>query len=143
MAIESRDDEGTLALVEEGLSVGKAKVNTGRVDVRTITDTFQQTVDVELQHDATSVTRVPIGREVAVVPQIRTEGDVTIVPVLEEILVIEKRLFLKEEIHIRRTSETEHVESLVTLRRQRAVVERQDATGNPASQRETTRKQND
>jgi stress response protein YsnF len=58
-------------------------------------------------------------------PGIRTEGDVTIVPVLEEVLVVEKRLLLKEELHIRRGVETETVEVPVTLRKQRAVVERE------------------
>ena len=131
MAKTHDHSEGAIPLVEEGLTVTKTRVNTGRVDVRTLTDTFEQKVEAALQRDATSVTRVPVGREVDVAPQIRTEGDLTIVPVLEEILVVEKRLFLKEEIHIRRTSETEHVESHVTLRRQRAVVERQDASGVP------------
>lgn len=43
-------------------------------------------------------------------PEIRTEGDVTIVPVLEEVLVVEKRLVLKEELHIRRRVAAETVE---------------------------------
>ena len=46
---------------------------------------------------------MPIDRQVDVAPKIRIEGDLTIVPVLEEILVVEKRLILKEEVHIRRT----------------------------------------
>jgi stress response protein YsnF len=45
--------------------------------------------------------------------------------VLEEVLVVEKRLVLKEELHIRRRVETETVEVPVTLRKQRAVVERE------------------
>jgi stress response protein YsnF len=57
---------------------------------------------------------------------VRTEGDVTILPVVEEVLVVETRLLLKEEIHVRRTATRETVEIPVTLRRQRAVVERVD-----------------
>ena len=53
------------------------------------------------------------------------ESDVTIVPVLEEVLVVEKRLVLKEEFHVRRCVETETVEVAVTLRKQRAIVERE------------------
>jgi stress response protein YsnF len=48
------------------------------------------------------------------------------VPVLEEVLVVEKRLVLKEELHIRRRATTETVEVPITLRKQRAVVERID-----------------
>jgi stress response protein YsnF len=72
------------------------------------------------------VTRVPIARIVETAPEIRTEGDLTIVPVLEEVLVVEKRLMLKEELHIRRRAATETVEVPVTLRKQRAIVERID-----------------
>lgn len=53
-----------------------------------------------------------------------------IIPVLEERLVVGKRLVLKDEVHNTRTSETDTVASHVTLRRQRAAVDRQDA-GNP------------
>ena len=74
-----------------------------------------QSVDVEIE-------RVQIDREVSSAPDIRTEGDLTIVPVLEEILVVEKRLVLREEIRIRRITRTEDVETPVTRRRQRAVV---------------------
>jgi stress response protein YsnF len=43
-----------------------------------------------------------MGRMVETAPEIRTESDVTILPVVEEVLVVEKRLVLKEELHIRR-----------------------------------------
>ena len=53
----------------------------------------------------------------------------TIIPVVEEVLVIEKRLVLKEELHIRRRIATETVEVPVTLRNQRAIVERETLEG--------------
>ena len=58
-------------------------------------------------------------------PQIRTEDEVTIIPVLEEVLVVEKRLMLKREIRIRKRATSETVEIPVTLRKQQAKVERQ------------------
>jgi stress response protein YsnF len=64
---------------------------------------------------------------------VRTEGDVTILPILEEVLVVEKRLVLKEELHIRRHLARENVEVPVTLRKERAVVERLTADGQPLS----------
>ena len=48
----------------------------------------------------------------------------TIVPVLEEVLIVEKRLVLKEELRIRRSRSQETEEIPVRLRKQRAVVER-------------------
>ena len=120
-----------IPLVEEVAHLTKERVSTGRVTVRTVTDAFDEKVEAELMRGAVSVTRVPIDREVTTIPQIRTEGNVTIVPVLEETLFVEKRLVLKEEIHIRRAARTEQFETPVTLRRQRAVVERREAAGIP------------
>jgi len=70
-------------------------------------------------------------------PEIRTEGDVTIVPVLEEVLVVEKRLVLKEELHIRRRIETETVEVPVILRKQRAIIEARIRMARPSTMRPT------
>jgi stress response protein YsnF len=61
---------------------------------------------------------------------------VLVIPVLEEVLVVEKRLVLREELRIRRTSASEAVEVPVTLRRQHAEIDRLPArateqTGKP------------
>ena len=130
-------DPDAIPLVEEVAHVAKERVSTGRVTVKTVTDAFDEKVGAELMREAVSVTRVPIDREVTTVPQIRTEGDVTIVPVLEEVLFVEKRLVLKEEIHITRTSGTDTFASHVTLRRQRAVVERHAGDASPDHEPET------
>ena len=124
---ETVEPVGTLELVAERLHVTKRRVVTGRVDVRTVTDTVEETVRSTLRGETVEVTRVPVDREVTVAPAIRTEGDTTIIPVLEEIVVVEKRLVLKEEVRIRRIARSDEVETTVPLRRQRAVVERHDA----------------
>jgi uncharacterized protein (TIGR02271 family) len=116
--------EEVIQLVEETASVGKRQVVTGRVRVQTVTDTIEELAHADVKRETVEVTRVPIDRMVETAPEIRTEGDVTIVPVLEEVLVVEKRLVLKEELHIRRRVAAETVEVPVTLRKQRAVVER-------------------
>ncbi len=116
-----------LQLVAEEADVSKRRVATGRVDIRTITDTVDEIVRSTVQGQTVAVTRVPIDRYVDAAPAVRTEGDVTIVPVIEEVLVIEKRLLLKEEVHITRTVHSEVVEQTVPLRRQRAVIERHEA----------------
>jgi stress response protein YsnF len=117
--------EEVIPLVEETATVGKRQVVNGRVRVQTVTDTLEELAHADLQRETVEVTRVPVDRMVETAPKIRTEGDVTIVPVLEEVLVVEKRLVLKEELHIRRKVETGTVEVPVTLRKQRAVVERE------------------
>lgn len=122
----------TVQIVEESARIGKRVIETGRVRVQTRTETTEKVLRETLRSDVVSVTRVPIDRVIAegeVAPAVRTENGVTIIPVLEEVLVVEKRLVLKEEVHIRQTTSGEAVEVPVTLRRQQAVVERVSGDG--------------
>jgi uncharacterized protein (TIGR02271 family) len=118
------NEERTVPLVEERLGIDKEQVGDGRVEVRSRTETVPTEMAFDLRQDAVQVDRVPIGRFVDDVPPVHTEGDLTIVPVLEERLVIEKKLFLVEEIHLRRktTFQTQRVEA--ELRKQNVTVER-------------------
>jgi uncharacterized protein (TIGR02271 family) len=127
----------TISVVEEQASVDKLD-RTSRVRVRTETETHDTTASAELQGVEIEITRVPMNREIASMPEVRTEGDVTVLPVVEEVLVVEKRLFLKEEVHVRHRKTNETVEVPVTLRRQNAVVERLDGTTTGASAVEPT-----
>ena len=116
--------EEILPLVEETATVEKHEIVTGKVRVRTITETLEELTKANLQSGTVEVTRVPIDKVVDMAPEIRTEGNLTIVPVLEEVLVVTKQLVLKEELHIRRRVKTEAVEVPITRRKQRAIVER-------------------
>ena len=113
-----------IPIVEEEAHVTKRAVETEHVRVRTFTSEEEVVVREELRREQVEVTRVPVDREVAEAPAIRTEGEVTIVPVLEERLVVEKRLFLVEELHLRRRVATEEVAVPTTLRRTQVDVER-------------------
>lgn len=116
-------------LLQEELRIDKRSTVTGKVRVRSVVDSIKDIARATLADEHVDVARVPIDREVETAPSIRTEGDVTIVPVMEEILVVEKRLVLKEELHIRRSITHDDVEVPVTLRKQRAVIERLTADG--------------
>lgn len=130
--MNSRED--VLQLVTEKATLEKRDVLTGRIRVSTRTEFTEEPVSAELAHEDVVVTRVPIEKPIETAPSIRTEGEVTIIPVIEEILVVEKRLFLKEEIHIRRTANTETVEVPVTLRKQSAVIERDNELQTPVEE---------
>ena len=117
-------DDLHIPIIEEDAWIEKRPVVTERVSIHTLTDEEQVVVSDELRREQVDITRVPVGREVAEAPAVRVEDDVTIVPVLEERLVVEKRLFLVEELHLRRILEVEAVELPATLRRTRVEVER-------------------
>jgi uncharacterized protein (TIGR02271 family) len=112
-----------LPLTEERLHVEKRRVGTGTVRVHTKVDVTQELVSQDLEAERVTVKRVPVDRYVEAVPQIRTEGDLTIIPVLEEVLVVETKLLLKEEIHLQRTIETETATQTVPIRKQRVVID--------------------
>lgn len=116
--------EEVLPVVEERALVGVRRVDAGRVRVRVVTETVDEPVTAALAGERVEVTRVPVGREVDALPAMRVEGDVTILPVVEEVLVVERRLVLREEVHLRRVAGTEQVDTTLPLRRQRVVIER-------------------
>lgn len=125
--------EQTIPLHEEVLSVGKRAVERARVRITTEVRERQETVEQELDRESVEVVRVPVGRPVDTAPEPRQEGDVLIVPVLEEELVVTKRLILKEELHIRKTVTRRTERITETLRSEVATVRRDDAPEPPTT----------
>jgi uncharacterized protein (TIGR02271 family) len=116
--------EARIPLHEEELSVDKRVVESGRVVISQATRSHQETVDELLNHQEVEVEHIAFDKPIDSMPSVRQEGDITIVPVVEEVLKIERRLVLKEEVHIRRVQRTERYQNTVTLRKQEAVVSR-------------------
>jgi stress response protein YsnF len=72
------------------------------------------------------VERVAVDRAVDSPVPVRHVGDTIIVPVLQEVLVVEKQLRLVEELHIRKKRSERRQPQTVTLRKEEATVERLD-----------------
>ena len=125
-------EETVLPVVEETLRLDKRVVETGRVRVSLSTEVEEEVLRETLRRRRAEVERLPIGREVSEMPRVRQEGNLLIIPVVEEVLVVEKRLVLKEEIHLRLTDEDVAVEQPATRRVQHAVVERVPPASGPA-----------
>ena len=123
------DETQSLQLLDETMSVSKRQVVTGHVKVITRTEVRDEVAEIALNRHRVDVTRVPVGHIVDGHPTVRTEGDTTIVPVVEERYVVVKQIYLKEELHIRHIVERDLVTAPVQLRRQHAVIERHDADG--------------
>jgi len=123
-------DQIAIPLYAEEVSIGKRQVVTGRVKVSTVTHSREELVEQLLRKERVEIERVPVGQIVQEVPQVREEGDLTIIPVVEETIFIERRLVLKEEVRIRRIHETHNHQECVILRRQEAVITRVPADSN-------------
>ena len=123
-------------LMEEHARIEKEPVATGRVRVRKLVDTIGEEARAVLEGERVEISRVAVDRVVDEAPSVRMEDGVMIVPVVEEVLFVEKRLVLKEELRIRRHPTTEAVALPVTLRRERAVVDRVDGGDHPSLHKE-------
>lgn len=119
------DDVQRFPVIEEEARITKRATETERVSVRTVPEQAEVLLHDQVMRETVAVVRVPIDREVAEAPAIRTEGDVTIVPVVEERAVVVKRLFLVEELHLTRRAVHEDVSIPATLRRTRVEVTRE------------------
>lgn len=116
-------DDAVLPVMEERLTITKDRRMTGRVRVSTTTETIDSTLPVELSGTEVHVVRVPIDRRIDEVPEITTSGELTIIPVVEERMVMTRELYLREEIHIRRIDFQDTQKVPVSVRRQTAHVE--------------------
>ena len=110
-------------LVEE-LEVQKRLVETGKVRITKVVHERETLVDEPLFHDKVAITRVPMQRVVDGPVPVREENGTTIISLVEEVLVVEKRWMLREEIHIRTQRIETHQPQRITLRSEDVHVER-------------------
>jgi uncharacterized protein (TIGR02271 family) len=114
-----------IPVIEEVLDVQKRRVETGGVRINKKVREREERIDEPVWQEEVDVRRVAINRVVdGPAPESRVEGDVMIVPVLEEVAVVRKQLVLKEELHITRRRVAERDSRTVTLRREEVAVER-------------------
>ena len=132
------DDEQTVVVpvVAEKLEVQKRKVEAGGVRIKKIVHEHEEVVDEPLIREEVQVKRVPINRVVDGPIPVRHVGNTMIISLLEEVLVVEKRLMLKEELHITKGEIETYKPQRVTLRTEEATIERVGApeqSGAPVS----------
>lgn len=117
-------EEVRIPVIREEAVVRTREVERGGVRVHKTVNEREEVVEQPTMREDVDVERVAIGRVIDTVPEVREEGDTLIIPVLEEMLVVEKRLVLKEEIRVtkRRTTETE--QARVVLNEEQVTIER-------------------
>jgi stress response protein YsnF len=138
----AEDAPVVVPVAEERLDVRKHVVEGGGVRVHKTVREREEVVDEPLMREEVSVRRVPVGRVVDGPVPVRHVGNTLIVSLLEEVLVVEKRLMLKEELHITKEEVETRKPQGVRLRSEEAFVERVDdpsaAEGRVADDEEIT-----
>lgn len=121
------DAEGRIIVpvIQEDVVIGKKLVETGKVRIlKTVTEQ-QETIDIPLVQEDIHVERIPINQYVETLPPaVRYEGDVTIISVVKEVLVVEKRLLLVEEVRVTKNKVQTNETQEVSLRTEDIQVER-------------------
>jgi uncharacterized protein (TIGR02271 family) len=116
-------EEIVVPVIREEATVRTRTVERGGVRVHKHVNEREETISQPVSRERVHVERVPIGRVVDTAPEVREEGDTLVIPVLEEVLVVEKRLMLKEEIRITRHRSEETEETRVVLREEEVTIE--------------------
>ncbi len=111
-------------VVAEELDVQKRVITTGGVRVTKQVQEREEVVDEPGYSEQVRVEHIPVNRPVDSVPPVRYEGNTMIIPLLEEEVVVQKRLILKEEIRVSKQRQEFRNPQHVTLRREEASVER-------------------
>lgn len=114
----------TIPVIEEHVVVDRKTIETGRVIISKKIEETNETIDIALLRENYSIEHLPVDKLVDEAPSIRYEGEVTIIPVIREVMV--KRILIVEEIRIiKNTTETSEPQQMM-LRKEVVTVERHD-----------------
>jgi len=108
-----------IPVIEEKLRIDKEKVETGKFRITKKIHEEEVTENVSVSEENVTVERKDINEYVDTAPPAtRQEGNCTIISVVKEVLVVEKKLILVEEIHVTKHQNESSVPVKDTLRKE-------------------------
>ncbi len=128
--IETVNETLVIPVIEEEAFLDKRVVETGKVRISKRVSEREELIDEPLFREEVTIERVAVNQYVDQPPQVRHEGDVMIIPVVQEQLVMQKRLVLVEELRVRKQIVETHQPQSVTLRREEIDIKRIAGTEN-------------
>jgi stress response protein YsnF len=130
------DKEGSdyvVPVIQEELHADAIPVESGSVRVVKRVEGHDEILEQELRKGRVEVKRVKTERVVSGPQQPERRGNTLIIPVVSEVLRVEKQWVVTEEIHITQLEEKERFQQTVTVNREVADVERLDESGRKVS----------
>jgi uncharacterized protein (TIGR02271 family) len=131
----NESEKMVIPVIAEQIAVGKQVVETGKVRISKRISEHEELVDVPLFREDVHVERVPVNLFVETLPPVRQEGDTMIIPVVEEQIVIQKKLLLVEELRVRKEVVEHHQPQTVTVRKEEVEIKRVAETGKTGGSR--------
>jgi len=125
---ELTSPKNTVSLAEERVELGTKKVVDRRVRITRSTRSDEKLIEAELTHEDALIKRISINEAVSSgnIPQVRQEGEVTIIPIIEERVEIVKYYVLTEEIHVIKKIRKEIHQENIILRSQAINISTED-----------------
>lgn len=128
-------DQLIIPVIQEQIVIDKQVIETGKVRVRKTVSEETASLNIPLIQESYDVQRVPAQQVLDSPPGVRYEGDTIVVPVMREVIIIEKKYELIEEVRLtKRTTAIPHVQD-ITLLKEHVQVERvrldEPGRGNP------------
>jgi len=139
----SDGDSITLPVIEERAVLLSKPRDQGVVRVQKVVHEQVVPVETVLRTDEVVVERhrVDPPRPVDEPPGVRQEGDVTVIPILEERLVVTKQLVVREEVRVRRIARSRVARKRVTVRSENVRVDRKPVSRDATDTVEPSSKQ--
>jgi stress response protein YsnF len=129
--MDENDSELVVPVIREEVHADAVPVPTGGVRVTKHTGTHDEILEQELRKGRVEIKRVKTNRVVDGPQPLQRTGNTVIIPVVSEILRVEKQWVVTEEIHLTQLEELETVQQKVAVNQEQAVIERLDESGNP------------
>ncbi|MGI8959793.1 MAG: YsnF/AvaK domain-containing protein [Bryobacteraceae bacterium] len=131
--MDRESNDIVVPVVNEELHADAVPVQTGGVRVTKYVESNDEILEQELRKGRVEVERVKTDRVVDGPQPVQRLGNTLVVPVVSEVLHVEKRWVVTEEIHLTQIEERETVQQTVTVSHEEAEVERLDEAGNVMS----------
>ena len=123
----NKNTSSSISVLREEVNVEKKIIEKGRVKISKVVKEDSEVLNLPTTSEQVKIKRVPVNEIVESVPApLRYEGDTIIIPVLQEIIVTEKKLLLVEEIHVTKTLVSSEETKEITLRKEEINIERSD-----------------
>jgi stress response protein YsnF len=133
MAESNEREDVVVPVVHEEMHAEALPVETGGVRVTKRVEGHDEILEQELRKGRAEVKRVRTDRVVDGPQAVQRRGDTVIIPVVSEVLRVEKQWVVTEEIHVTQIEERQKAQETVTLNEEVARVERIDESGNVVS----------
>jgi len=127
LKFEVNDSADVIPVLSEKVRV-ETRTRESAVTIHKRVDQRTEIVDQPLQSEEVEIERVAVNRIVEAPVPVRYEGDTMIISLLEEVLVVEKRLLLREEVHIRKLHKEVHDPQEILLREEHVEIARNSST---------------